>query len=726
MLFTSDDENGKIIGVRGTAHDFAERKRADEALHESEERFRMLFENSTIGLYRTTPDGKIIMANRVLVKMLGYSIFEELASRNLDQEGFEPSYERKQFVERIETHGEIIDLESVWTRKDGSMISVKESARIFRDAQGKTLYYDGSVEDFTERKMAEAHLRKMNVLLEDAAAHANEMALQAAMASKAKSEFLANMSHEIRTPMNGIIGITNLLLDTELTDQQRRYAELVCTSGETLLGLVNNILDLSKIEAKKLDLETVDFDLSILLDDLVLVMAMRAHEKGLNLFWTADSAVPTLLRGDPGRLRQILTNLVGNAIKFTQAGKVAVQVSVVEMNENDALVRFSVRDTGIGIAQDKIGLLFNTFSQVDASITREYGGTGLGLAISKQLVELMGGEIGMSSDEGKGSEFWFTARIHTEGAHADNSQTSDCLCGVRLTTRHEPKPTLRPFTSLTTARENLHQLFAGRAKRILLAEDNVTNQHVALGILEKLGLCADAVATGVEAVKAVETQHYDLVLMDMQMPVMDGIKATREIRTGSQIPIIAMTASAMQGDRERCLEAGMNDYVTKPISPSELADALDRWLPEGEKTEEVKSECAERFTQTSDFSVEIPVFDRAGLMKRLMDDEDLMRTVIAGFLKEVPLLIAVLNGQWAAGDAVGAALTAHTIKGATANIGGKRLLDVVIEIECAAKAGDLNAVRERLAGLKAQFDALKAELLPTSSARSPEGIQARE
>jgi CheY-like chemotaxis protein/HPt (histidine-containing phosphotransfer) domain-containing protein len=438
----------------------------------------------------------------------------------------------------------------------------------------------------------------------------------------------------------------------------------VRASGESLLGIINDILDFSKIEAGKLDLETLDFDLQSLLDDFAATVAVQAHEKGIELLCAADPAVPTLLRGDPGRLRQILANLAGNAIKFTQKGEVAVRVSLEQERETQCLLRFSVRDTGIGIPEDKLGLLFAKFSQVDASTTRKYGGTGLGLAISKQLAELMGGEIGVESVEGQGSEFWFTARLgkQTQGAQAES----------------RPPGNLRGEEMGVTA-------------RILLAEDNITNQQVALGILKKLGLRADAVANGAEAVKALESIPYDLVLMDVQMPVMDGIEATRQIRSPQSavpnrgIPIIAMTAHAMQRDREHCLEAGMNGYVSKPVSPQALAEVLARWLPKKSPV----------------------VFDRAAMLGRLMNDEALAQVVTESFLDDMPRQIAALRGYLDAWDARGAQRQAHTIRGASANVSGEALRALAFEMEQAGQAGDLISVAAHMDELEREFARLK-------------------
>jgi PAS domain S-box-containing protein len=704
----------------GLLADITERKRAEDVLRDSEEKFRSIFENVVDAYFETAMDGTILeISPSIETLSKGQYHRDDLIGRSMYDFYSDPG-RRQALLQVLRERGRVSDFEIELTNRDSSVVPCSISTKVHFDAQGRPDRILGSLRDITERKRAEETLRETNRHLEESTARANELMAQAEMASIAKSEFLANMSHEIRTPMNGVIGMTGLLLDTELDDEQRRYAEIVRASGDSLLGLINDILDFSKIEARKLDLETLDFDLSSLLDDFAATLAVRAHDKGLELLCAADPAVPTLLRGDPGRLRQILTNLAGNAVKFTAAGEVSVRVSLVEesaplnpeplsLNPEPStpsvLLRFSIRDTGIGIPAEKHELMFQKFTQADTSTTRRYGGTGLGLAISKQLAELMGGEIGVESEAGKGSEFWFTARLgkRAEGARAeslpsaglhgvrtlivdDNATSREILIthliswGMRpseaqdgpgalqalyraldesdpfrlavidmqmpgmngevlgrtikadqrlastrmvmltslgargdarrleeigfaayatkpirhqdlkgvlslaLRERDGAEPTPRPIATRHTAREMLNR-FAGRKARILLAEDNITNQQVALGILRKLGLSADAVANGVEVLKSLETIPYDLVLMDVQMPVMDGLEATQRIREARSavpshgIPIIAMTAHAMQGDREKCLEAGMDDYLPKPVTPQALVEVLEKWLP---------------------------------------------------------------------------------------------------------------------------------------------------
>ncbi len=449
------------------------------------------------------------------------------------------------------------------------------------------------VRNITARKLGEKRfiedaqeLEQKNEQLEKALTEARE-------ATRMKSRFLANMSHEIRTPMNGVLGMTDFLLGSGLHGEQLEFAESIKRSADSLLALINDILDLSRIEAGKLRLDRVEFSLHSTIAESTSMFALQARGKGLEFTSTIAPGLPTTLMGDPGRLRQVFTNLLGNAIKFTERGQVGLTAEMASQTRDEIRFKFTVHDTGIGIPASEHGRLFDTFTQVDDSSTRKYGGTGLGLAISKQLVELLGGEIGLESQPGKGSSFWFTASF---GKAAETGTSAPAENKVEMRFRPTLTPRLAAAKSQTGTAQPAEASAAAAtpqasapvsqvngSTRILLAEDNEINQRITLRLLQKLGLAADAVVNGRQAVEALEKRKYDLVLMDCQMPDMDGFEATAVIRSrenGSRHQTIcALTANAMDGDRERCLAAGMDDYISKPVGLEKLREALDRWIP---------------------------------------------------------------------------------------------------------------------------------------------------
>jgi PAS domain S-box-containing protein len=882
---------GKPTYLAGFTVDITERKRAEDALRESEVRNKALFVGAAEGIVTADLETtQFRYANPSMCRMFGYTE-EELMRLGVADIHPKESLDYVLAEFEAQARGEkALSPNLPCLRKDGTLFYANVSATLVV-LDGRK-FNVGFFTDITERKQAEdalqqskAGLEQTNAELEQAIERSNQMAIEAEAANIAKSQFLANMSHEIRTPMNGVIGMTGLLLDSGLSEEQRRYAEVVRSSGEALLHVINDILDFSKIEADKLEMEMLDFDLRAMLEDTAEMLALRAHEKGLEFVCRIDPEVHTFLRGDPGRLHQILVNLGGNAIKFTSEGEVTIHVTLESETGDQLKARFEVRDTGIGIPKDKIGSLFHAFQQVDASTTRQFGGTGLGLAISKRLIEKMGGEVGVESAEGVGSTFWFTAilgkqppREDKEPAPSaeirgvrilavDDNATNRLVLAEQLTSwgvRHEDAgsgakaltmlrearaagdpfrivltdlrmpgmdgeslgkaikddPNLRDtlmvmMTSLgkrgdakrlqdlgfaayltkpvkqsklydclatllggalppagaldedrsgktsQTALVTRHTISEARRRkiRILLAEDNITNQRVAVSILNKLGYRADAVANGQEAIQALETVPYDIVFMDVQMPVMDGFEATRQIRNppsgpGSapegllprrealkgrrqsaipacpagrrnhNIPIIAMTAHAMKGDREKCLESGMNDYISKPVAPQALAEALEKWLPkENAECGMMNDECRKKKEEIDEGGSPPSIityhssliFDRQGLMARLTDDDNLIRTIIEAFLKDIPKQISALKEYIDQGESEQAGLQAHKIKGAAANVGGVALSTVAFEVEKAGQAGRLDEIVAFMPELEEQFELLKAQMREVGS-----------
>jgi PAS domain S-box-containing protein len=682
-------QHGLVIGSVVTFVDIAERKQVESALRDSEQRFRAVFEGTEIGIAIAELDGGKLTVNRAYQQMLGcsaeqmqdLSIFDRLT--HPDDRG--PYHIR--FQKMVDGECDHLRMEKRYLLENGTLVWANIELSMLRNAAGKPQFVLKTAVDVTERKQAASELQRAKEAAE--------------AASEAKSIFLANMSHEIRTPMNGILGMTELVLDTDLTTEQRENLGLVRLSAESLLSIINDILDFSKIEAGKLDLEAIPFDLRESLGETMKSLGFRAHEKGLELICEVAPDVPEALLGDPGRIRQILINLVGNAIKFTEHGEVLVSVTEERRETGTTSLHFAVKDTGVGVPADKQGTIFEAFSQADGSMARKYGGTGLGLAICTRLVTMMGGTMGVESQTGQGSTFHFTVRLALQDIPArrpeaaqpqrlrdlralvvdDNLTNRRVLIGmlirwgmeatavesgrVALLALETAKSAGRPFPlilldgqmpemdgftlvqqikkdpglvgatimmltsaghlgdaarcrelgisaylvkpirqgelleaicsvlNLSTVKAPLvtrHTLREARNRaRILLAEDNAVNQLLAVRVLERRGYIVSVVGTGRQALAALAKEEFDLVLMDVQMPEMDGLETTAVIRerersTNHHVPIIAMTAHALRGDEERCLSAGMDAYISKPIRTNELFATIEKVLGNRDKT----------------------------------------------------------------------------------------------------------------------------------------------
>jgi PAS domain S-box-containing protein len=668
----------------------SEQKIAEEQLRAADARLKRATRGANDGLWELDVASREMWVSEHFAEMFGYDQQEFLGARQkfFDILHAEDAARLREAIERSIREDVLVDVEARATTRAGEVRWYRVRGALERNADGVPLTVSGSQRDITQRQQYALALL--------------EATETAAAANKAKSQFLANMSHEIRTPMNGVIGMIELLLETPLNPMQLDYAQTVRDSAAALLTVINDILDFSKVEAGKLDLEVLDMDMRDTVEDVARLLAIQAHAKGLEVIALIDPSLPDLVRGDAGRLRQVLLNLGGNAVKFTQKGEVSIECKVAQKDDRGIIIRCEIRDTGMGIPASRVDALFKAFTQVDASTTRRFGGTGLGLSIVRRLVELMGGEVGVSSEEGVGSTFWFTARLAVANDAAkvwpappaelrgqriiivDDNMTNRkvlmgqlSLCGMEAVCASSADEALslmrhaaaagRPFEvalldhqmpgcdgatlgKIILAEQALHgarlilltssgQRGDGRmfselgfaayllkpvthrdltdclmmvlgtradgwrmatqpivtrhalrsqrqreAHHILLAEDNVVNQKVACRILEKLGYRVDVAADGQAAFEAWQSGRYDVILMDCQMPVMDGYETTRKIRAeeneGKHVPIIALTAHAMKGADNECRAAGMDDYLSKPIDREQLQKALNRWLNE--------------------------------------------------------------------------------------------------------------------------------------------------
>ena len=815
-------KDGKPFATRSIFRDITERYRAEQALRKSEQQLQAILDNSTAVIYLKDKWGRYILVNNRFENL--FHVSKELVAGKGDLDLFP-----KEMAEAFRANdlkvleaGTALEWEEVAPQDDGphTYLSVKFP---LLDSAGAPYAICGISTDITERKRMEAEVK-----------HARDVALESA---RLKAEFLANMSHEIRTPMNAIIGMSGLLLDTDLSAEQREFAETVRLSAESLLSLINDILDFSKIEAGRLTFETMDFDLRNAVEGAVDLVAEQAQAKGVELSSLVYNDVPVLLRGDPGRLRQVLTNLLSNAVKFTEQGEVIARVTRESDNRASAVVRFEVTDTGIGISEEAQRRIFDAFSQADGSTTRRYGGTGLGLAISRQLVELMGGQIGVRSTPGKGSTFWFTANfekqavavsqpgtpeasleglrvlvvddnatnrtlvhhqitswgmrngsaecgqdalaiLRREAAAGDpysiaildmqmpemdglmlaraiksdpaiagtrlmmmtslgrrddaaireagvelcltkpvkQSQLFDCLatlCGHAGVQRPQPQKRSAKPAPAGISPERREQL------RLLVAEDNIINQKVVLRQLQALGYNADAVANGREVLEALERIPYDVVLMDCQMPEMDGYEATNQIRKregeSRRTTIIAMTANALDGDRERCLAAGMDDYISKPVRQETLSAVIDRWFVDRSASCRPADQSGLSPTGSANVIDASVIAELRGLQSPA--NPDFFNNLIDLFIDETPHRLAAIRAAVDRANPGALAHEAHALKGSSAHLGATRM-DALCEIlEEQGRAGTIAGAQVLLSALEEEFASVREALKSQKNTR---------
>ncbi len=778
-----------------------QRSEAEAALRESEAKFRTIIETTPDGYYEVDLDGNYTFFNDSMCQILGYSRRQMQGMNHRDSLDEANAEKLTATFKRVLETGEP-EKSLSWTliTADGSQRFVESSISLIKDPRGRPTGFGGFLRDVTQRRRAEALYRAK---------------LAAEAASRTKSEFLASMSHEIRTPLNAIIGLVELMLQSELSLDQREDLDVVKASAYSLLAIINNILDFSKIEAGKLEFDQTPFSLEQFIDESMKIMAMKAHEKGIELAARITPGVPDRLVGDPTRLRQVLLNLVDNAIKFTERGEVVVYVAAQDGPQSEVILHISVVDTGIGIAQDKQRSIFGAYHQADAATTRRYGGTGLGLAVSAQLVAMMGGKIKVKSLPGQGSRFRFTARLfkQQEDKSEQKVRTHPALAGLKVlvvddnsssrkilkellqgwqmdvvlaSNARQARQILLPSTpasnsvklvlidsdmpesdgfslaswiqgqsfsdlrlvmmltfprlkrknefaqlgiaagvvkppgrtelyetvleALAVKKRRQQQITAARrhaplrparSLKVLVAEDTPFNQKFILRLLERWQHHATLVENGRQVLEALQKERFDIVLMDVQMPKMDGLEATRAIRaseqdSGEHIPIVAMTAHAVKGDQERCLQSGMDEYVSKPIDADKLFNIVERLALPPDPLEKTAAPTAE--------------LDREMLLAAFDHDWDFFTEVVEVFFEDYPRLMDNLEQGLAQGDGDGLMRAAHSLKGMLRNFQAEDAAEIAFELEKKGKAGQLEGMKIGIEQLARHLAALEQQL----------------
>jgi len=798
--------DGALRGQFGLYSDISQRIRAERALKESEELFRTLSAAAPVGIFMDDGYGNCLYVNEHWMEMTEFSAAEAIG-RGWFAVVHPEDRERVQREWAVATTtGKLFESEYRYVSKSGNVVRVDVIARAISASGDGSRGYIGVVQDVTERYQTAERLREAKEAAETA--------------NKTKSEFLANMSHEIRTPMNGVIGMTELALDTELTSEQREYLGMVKSSADSLLGIINDILDFSKIEAGRLELECVPFSLLDAIEDALEPLALRAQQSSIELTWCVEGEIPELVSGDPTRLRQILINLTGNAVKFTKEGHVSVKAARLDSPVGELAIRFSVQDTGIGIPPEKHKQIFDAFSQADPATTREFGGTGLGLSISARLVKAMGGEMGVHSAIGKGSDFFFMVRFapvssdgetQTESFHPDlqhkrvlvvddNDVNRKLLALLLPKWGMEPVLTSDGFEALAAFAEAIKQdrpfslvlldqnmpgmhgyevaegiraaapqngpaililsssptaADAERAKKIgifrqlskplrraslleaicqaiggaahfgprpsigsfqrakqrlslLLVEDNAVNQKLGMRMLEKMGHEVTLATNGKQALQTVQSRSFDLIFMDIQMPVLSGVDATRMIRDwetsrGIRTPIIAMTAHAMAGDAEKFLAAGMDAYVSKPIRSGILRAQIDRLTQTKISQEDI-------IMNKADHSSESASVNLNELLGRVDNDRELLCELLSIFKQEFPGYLEGLQNAVARGDAAQVARISHTLKGMLASLAATKAAACITRLEQLARAEEVSSLRDALAAFEKEAQGLLPEM----------------